>query len=266
MDSSQPFVDIHCHLLPGIDDGARSWDEALAMARIAADDGLASVIATPRQLGSFAHNDGERIRLLTGQLQTLLREQGVGLSVMPGADVRVEPDMVDALRSGQVLTLADRGQHVLLQLPHEVYLPLEDVLEQLSAAGLTGILAHPERNQGLLRQPELLRSLVEAGCLMQVTAGSLLGNFGQRSQALAEQMLEENCVHFIATDGQGSMARRPLMQRAFVRVAELVGQETAERICCHHPAMVAQGRTFRADPPRQAKPQLARWFHWRKAG
>jgi tyrosine-protein phosphatase YwqE len=79
-------------------------------------------------------------------------------------------------------------------------------------------------------------------------------------------MLEENCVHFIATDGQGSMARRPLMQRAFVRVAELVGQETAERICCHHPAMVAQGRTFRADPPRQPKPQLARWFHWRKAG
>ena len=265
MHSTKPFVDIHCHLLPGIDDGAKSWGDALAMAKIAADDGIASIIATPHQLGSFTHNDGDQIRSLTEQMQTHLREQGVALSVLPGADVRVEPDMVGGLQRGKVLTLADRGKHVLLELPHEVYLPLDAVLQQLDEAGLTGILSHPERNQGLLRQPDLVRSLVEAGCLMQVTAGSLMGNFGPRSQALAERMLQDNCVHFIATDAHGPMARRPLMQRAFLRVEELVGSEVAEQICCHNPAMVASGQAFRADPPRQPRPHLARWLNWRRA-
>ncbi len=265
MHTAESFVDIHCHLLPGIDDGAKSWGDALAMAKIAVDDGIVSTIATPHQLGAFSHNDGKRIRSLADQLQSHLREQGVALNVLPGADVRVEPDMVSALQRGDVLTLGDHGKHVLLELPHEVYLPLDTVLDQLHKVGLIGILSHPERNQGLLRQPDLICPLVEAGCLMQVTAGSLMGNFGARSQALAERMLRDHCVHFIATDAHGQMARRPLMERAYQRVVELVGREVADSICRRNPARVAHGQTFRTDPPRQHRPHLARWLPWRKA-
>lgn len=236
------FVDIHCHMLPGIDDGSKSVDESLAMARMAVADGIATVIVTPHQLGAFRQNGGDAIRRAVAEFRALLSSHAVPLSVLPGADVRIEPDMVELVRAGEVLTLGDHGRHLLLELPHELYFPLEPVLEQLRAAGLVGILSHPERNQGLLQQPQRLAPLVELGCLMQVTAGSVAGTFGPASRAMAEWMLTEGLVHFISTDAHGSRARRPLLSRAFRRATELVGPAAAQRLCCENPAAVAAGR------------------------
>ena len=236
------FADIHCHLLHGIDDGAKSEEESLLMAEMAAHDGTRTVIVTPHQLGSFAHNTGELIRRRTREYQQLLDDRGVALTVLPGADVRIEPGLVDMIRSGNVLTLGDHGLHVLLELPHELYVPLERLIDDLHAAGLRGILSHPERNQGLLRQPEFIGPLVEAGCLMQITAGSLLGTFGPASQDMSEWMLHEGLVHFVATDAHGIRSRRPLMRRAYSRVAELAGTDVAMAVCCDNPVAVADGR------------------------
>jgi protein-tyrosine phosphatase len=244
----QTYTDIHCHMLFGIDDGSKSAEESLAMARMAVDDGIRTVILTPHQLGAFRRNAGEHIRRRADEFQQLLNEHGVDLQVLPGGDVRIEPDMVELLQSGEVLTLADQGRHVLLELPHELYFPLEPVLNELESVGLTGILSHPERNMGLMREPELLEPLVERGCLMQVTAGSLMGTFGQASQQMSEWMLSEGLVHFLATDAHGSRSRRPLLDRAFERVAELVDRATAITVCCENPAAVAQGRTVSLEP------------------
>src|SRR4051812_40707285 len=128
------LVDIHCHLLPEIDDGAKSCEESLAMARMAARDGIGTIVVTPHQLGNYRHNRGEAIREQTAQLQELLSANQIPLRVLPGADVRIEADMLSLLRSGEVLTLADRGRHVLLELPHELYMPLEPVLAELHGA------------------------------------------------------------------------------------------------------------------------------------
>jgi protein-tyrosine phosphatase len=236
------FVDIHCHLLPGIDDGAKSWDESLAMARLAVEDGTATIIATPHQLGNFGQNEGDTIRRLAGELQARLEQARIPLAVLPGADVRIEPEMIERLTRGDVLTLGDHRRHVLLELPHELYLPLEPVLEQLSRSRMTGILSHPERNQGILRRPELLAPLVEIGCLLQITAGSLCGTFGPESQQLCERLLAEGLVHFVASDGHGPRSRRPLMRRAFDRVVELVGETTAIDLCNRNPGCVAAGQ------------------------
>ena len=160
-------------------------------------------------MGNFAHNNGQLIRARTSELQQFLNNHRIALRVLPGADVRIEPGMVEKLRSGDVLTLADRRKHVLLELPHELYFPLEDVLESLRRAGMVGILSHPERNQGLLKQPRLLPPLVDRGCLMQVTCGSLLGTFGPASQQMSEWMLEQGLVHFLSTDGTGTTRRGP---------------------------------------------------------
>lgn len=235
------FVDIHCHLLPAIDDGSPDWETTLAMAQMAVAEGTKTIIVTPHQLGNFAHNRGDDIRARTVQLQEVLDQHDVALQVMPGGDVRIEAGMLEGLANGEVMSLGDLRKHVLLELPHELYFPLEGVLTSLLRLGMTGILSHPERNRGLLREPELLLNLVEGGCLMQVTAGSLMGTFGQKSQDLSHWMLKNGLVHFISTDAHGIKSRRPLMRRAFDRVAELTDEATAVDLCCHHPALVARG-------------------------
>jgi protein-tyrosine phosphatase len=261
-----PFADIHCHVLPGLDDGAQSWEQSLEMARLAAADGITTVVATPHQLGGHAGNHGDRIRERTAQLQKLLDEHGCRLRVLPGADVRIEPDLVRKIQSGEVLTLADRGRYVLLELPHEVYLPLDRLLDELASAGLVGILSHPERNLGILAKPEVAAHLVDAGCLMQVTAGSLMGTFGPRSKAMAESLVTAGLVHFLATDAHGHRVRRPLLRRAYERVAELAGPEAAMTLCSLNPASVVADRKVL---PGRRKPQgrgWPGWFRWRKAG
>ncbi len=248
-----PFVDIHCHLLPGIDDGAADWETTLGMAQMAVAEGTSTVLVTPHQLGNFAHNLGDDIRRRTQELQQVLQQHDIPLKVLPGGDVRIEDRMIERLLCGEVVSLADLRQHVLLELPHELYFPLQGVLSALSREGMMGILSHPERNRGLLREPELLPGLVDQGCLMQVTAGSLMGNFGKSSQQLGEWMLCEGLVHFIATDAHGTRSRRPLIRRAYDRVVELTDTKTADDLCCHNPAMVAHGE--RVEAGRRFRPR-----------
>jgi len=251
---SDGFVDIHCHLLPGIDDGSTDWDTTLAMAQMAVEDGTETIIVTPHQLGNFAHNRGDDIRRRTEELQQVLEQHRIPLQVLPGGDVRIEDGMIEQLANGTVLSLGDLRTHVLLELPHELYFPMEGLLSALELQGMTGILSHPERNRGLLRESNLLPNLVQNGCLMQVTAGSLMGTFGSQSQQLAEWMITQGLVHFVATDAHGIKSRRPLMQRAFERVQELAGKATARRVCIQNPGLVASGkqvRVGRVSVPRQ---------------
>jgi protein-tyrosine phosphatase len=249
------FVDIHCHLLPGIDDGAKDWDESLAMARLAAEGGTATIVATPHQLGNFSGNRGDDIRRRVVELQEKLHVANIQLTVLPGADVRIEPDLVERLMHGDVLTLGDHRRHVLLELPHELYFPLEPLVEQLSRRNITGILSHPERNQGILHRPPVLRPLVEAGCLLQITAGSLCGTFGPECQRFCEWLLAEGLVHFVATDAHGPRSRRPLMRRAFERVVELAGEPTAIAVCKENPGRVATGQHVSAERREAPRPR-----------
>jgi protein-tyrosine phosphatase len=241
-----PFVDIHCHLLPGIDDGPRDWEESLAMARIAVDDGITTVIVTPHQLGGYRQVHGDEIRRRTAELKERLKIAGLPLTVLAGADVRIDEGLVEQIAQGSVLTLGDHLRHLLIELPHELYLPLDTLVSRLARNGVAPILSHPERNAGILRQPRVLDPVVDAGCLLQVTAGSLCGSFGLACQDLAEQLLAAGIVHFVATDAHGSRSRRPLMQRAFDRVAEIVGEQAAIELCCHNPHLVALGQTVPA--------------------
>ena len=258
------FVDIHCHLLPGIDDGAGDLATSLAMAHMASQDGTGVIICTPHQLGNYECNSGNSIRDLVAATQAEIDAAGLPLKLMPGADVRIESGMMQGLRSGDVLTLGDLGKHVLLELPHELYFPIGEVLQKLSQMGMQGILSHPERNAGLLARPALVAELVQQGCLMQVTAGSLVGSMGPASKRMAESLLLDGLVHFLATDAHGTKSRRPLMRRAFERSAELVGESTAELICCTNPGLVALGQPIKAGVVgAAAKPRKkSKWFSW----
>jgi protein-tyrosine phosphatase len=253
------FVDIHCHLLPGLDDGAKSIEESLAMARLAVAEGTTTIIATPHQLGNFGRNAGDDIRCRVAALQGELDAAKIAIKVLPGADVRIESGMVEAIVQGEVLTLGDHRRHVLLELPHELYLPLEPVLEELARRKMVGVLSHPERNQGILGQPKVLPPLVDAGCLLQITAGSICGTFGPQPREFCEWLLAEGLVHFVATDAHGARSRRPLMRRAYERVAELTDEATAIELCSVNPGKVAAGGSV--GPGRRVQPRRRRnWF------
>ena len=266
MDEIEPFVDIHCHLIPDIDDGAKSWDESLAMAQMAVADGTSTAICTPHQLGSYAHNGGAYIQSRTLELQRFLLRHGVPLQVLPGADVRLEPDLVLRVQRGEVLSLGDRRKHVLLELPPGGQAPLLDLIDTMAQHGLTAVVSHPDRNQGLLREPRGVQALVDRGCLMQVTADSILGTFGSRCQEFVEQLLADGNLHFVATDAHGQRSRRPLLRRAFERVRQLAGTETAVDLFCRNPRCVADGREVVVRPQKQRRSVLPAWLGRRRAG
>jgi protein-tyrosine phosphatase len=236
------------------------------MAQMAVDDGIDTIICTPHQAGNHAANDGRTIRAAVRRTQRLLDERGVPLTLLAGGDVRIESDMIHRLRRGELLTLGDHGLHVLLELPHELYFPLDPVLRQLDRHNMVGILSHPERNQGILRQPDVLLPLVEAGCLMQVTAGSICGSFGEEICGFSEWMLEEGLVHFVATDAHGVGSRRPVMSEAFERVCQLVHEDIAEQLCCHNPSRVAEGSEVTPGVVRAKRRGIADWLGLRRTG
>jgi protein-tyrosine phosphatase len=233
---------------------------------MAATDGTARIIATPHQLGSYAHVSADIIRQRVGQLQELLRQHHLPLQVLPGADVRIEPELLWQIRRGNVMTLADRQRHVLLELPHELCFQLDTLADELHAARLAGILSHPERNQQLAADPRQIERLVDKGYLMQITAGSLHGTFGERSRQTAEWMLGRGLVHLVASDAHGVQARRPLLARAHARVAQLTDPATADDLLQHHPHAVCDGRSIPAGRRQTGRSGWQRWMQWRKAG
>lgn len=261
----EPFADIHCHILPGIDDGAKNWDESLAMARMAAEEGTSTIVATPHQLGTWSNNRGEEIRPLVAELNERLATEGIPLQVLAGGEIRIEAGLIEPLVTGELVTLGDHRRHVLLELPHELYFPIDALLSDLAARRITVVLAHPERNEGLLRKPDLAVDLAEAGCLMQITAGSLCGTMGPHVQDMAEWMLTDGLAHIVSTDGHSPRTRRPLMGQAYERICELTDVETADDLCSRTPARIAAGRSVSTGRRTIQRRRRTSWWSRRRS-
>lgn len=256
------MVDLHSHILPGLDDGARSWDETIAMAREAWRQGVTVMAATPHQLGQYAGNSAGVILERLDEARRRLQAAGIPLRLIAGADVRVEDDLPRRIESGDVLTLGNDRRYVLLELPHDLYLPLEGLLARLRGMGVTGILTHPERNAALRRHPHRLAQLVQAGCAVQVTGASLLGGFGREVQSLSLQWIRQGLVHLAASDAHGESRRAPDLQAAYRKIARELDQETAEILFRRNPWRIVRGRSVAKleVPTPRGGGVLERWF------
>lgn len=238
------MIDLHCHLLPGIDDGAPDGATALALARIAVDDGITHAVCTPHiHPGRYDNTPSEIEQALAG-LRRALAEAGIPLQVAAAAEVRIGPELLAADLVGRVALLgpweARRG--LLLELPHEgVPLGSEKLTRHLLERGIQPVLAHPERNKGLMRQPSRLRPFLQQGCLLQVTAGSLCGRFGERARALAEELLDAGHIAVLATDAHNLRHRPPRLREGFEAAAARVGERAAERLVFEHPRRLSTG-------------------------
>ena len=235
------FFDIHCHVIPNIDDGSANVAESIVMAKTAVRDGTTSLIATPHQLGTNGHVSAEAIRNGAGDLQAAINAEEIVVVIRPGADVRIDPELPKFLKQGKVLTLADRGKHVLLELPHDTYYPIDQLLKSLRKQGLVGVLSHPERNRGIIKDPDVMWDVVDAGGLLQITAASLTGAFGSSCQEIAELAVDEGLIHFIASDAHDTKHRPFGMRDAYDTICDMAGEKLADLVCCENPARVFEG-------------------------
>ncbi|MHC4565394.1 MAG: tyrosine-protein phosphatase [Planctomycetota bacterium] len=240
------YVDIHCHCLAAVDDGPATMHEALALCRELAYDGVNVVIATPHQLGRFSDcNGASQIREAVSVLNEELRDNEIPLTVMPGGDVRVDERICQLLEADRILTLADGGRYILLELPHEILIDIRPLLVELASRGVQAIISHPERHRVLMKQPNLLLKWLGDGAYLQVTAASLLGEFGSTVQRAAWHFLSSGWVSFVATDAHDLYGRRPLMRAAFEQICAKLGVAVARQVCIENPTRVLEGQNIR---------------------
>jgi protein-tyrosine phosphatase len=214
------LIDIHFHCLPGIDDGPRDWDEAIALCKAAAADGIETIVATPHVLREeiWINDDvGARDALIT----ELNRRLGGTPLVVPGCEYYFSLDAVEHCRPAGPLTMLNRSKYLLVEFPAS-RLPeqAESVFHELSLIGVTPVIAHPERNLALAREPAKLQRLIELGAVSQVTAGSLTGDFGRAAFAAANEFLKRELVHVIASDSHSLERRPPRMSEARAKVRQ----------------------------------------------
>ncbi len=229
------MIDLHCHLLPGVDDGAQDLSVSLKMARAAVAQGVTVVACTPHILPGVYQNSGPGIREATRRLQETLDQEGIPLQLATGADVHMAPNFVAGLRSGQLLSIED-SRYVLVEPPHNIAPPqLEDFFFNLVTAGYVPVLTHPERLAWVRSRYETIKKLVRAGVWLQITAGSFTGAFGRRALYWAERFLDEGCVHLIASDAHDAERRPPDLARGRESVAKRVGAEEAQHLVLTRP-------------------------------
>src|SRR5688572_1636299 len=234
-------VDIHCHCLPGLDDGPRTIGDSVALCRALVADGFTDVIATPHMLGRFdGVNGGPHVRGIARQLQAALNAQRVPLKIHPGGEIRVDERIPKLLRDDQILTLADAGTHLLIELSTSSYIEPEGLLKHLTGAlpGVRMILAHAERYSPLQRDPAAAERWLAGGAVLQVNADGLLGAVGGAAVNAALDWIARGWASFIATDAHGTRTRRPRMMEAMQLIAKQFGHDVAARLCTENPLRV----------------------------
>jgi len=260
------MIDLHCHLLPGIDDGAPDLDASLAMARMAVADGITTIACTPHIYPGMFENDSAAIRRSIEQLRGHLAEAGIPLALTWGADAHVSPDLLPRLKAGTVPSLND-SRYFLLEPPHHVAPPqFDSFVFSLVAAGYVPVITHPERLSWIDDHYKTFCSLSDQGVWMQVTAGSLTGRFGQGARYWAERMLDEGRVDILATDAHHPQRRPPLLAEGREAAARWVGKTEAVHLVETRPLGILENRAPDAMPPRLrgARTQQANESLWRR--
>ena len=256
------MIDIHCHILHGIDDGPRTLKESVEMGEAAVQDGIRTIVATPHTLNGVYQNHRATILSRIQELRSALRRPGASsmppvsidvlpdLKILPGADVYFSEKMFAGLEEGKALTVGDGGKYLLLEFPSQgVPYRAEVALFELITGGITPIISHPERNWEFARRPQRYGDMILSGCLGQVTAMSLTGGFGEPVRQLAEKMLRAGWIHFIASDAHSVKDRSPVLSGAVRKAEKIVGREEAFKMVNDYPQAMLEGRVPNVPAP-----------------
>ncbi len=233
------MIDIHCHLLPGIDDGPPTVEAALALAQGLVADGVTQVVCTPHVFPGRFENWRSSIAEEHARFAALLQHNGIALQLLWGGEVRLTPEVLDLLARRELPFMGEVAGYrtLLLEMPDgQVPLGALNFVRHLLAQRVRPIIVHPERNRGVMEKIERLRPLVEEGCYVQVTAGSLVGQFGERAQATAAELVQRNWAHAVASDAHNLAGRRPRMRDAADWLTQHFGASTTRELTLLGPA------------------------------
>jgi len=246
------MIDIHTHILPGVDDGAQTVEDAIAMAQAAVNEGITTIIATPHHQNGAYDNPKPSVLSLTAALNDELKRRNIALTVLPGQEVRLHGGLLDGLARHEVTALADTP-YILIEFPPD-HVPkyTEQLLFDAQVKGWMPIIAHPERNAEIIENPERLYQLVKRGALAQLTASSVTGHFGKKIKTFSFQLIEANLVHFIASDAHNVKNRPFRLREAYDTIRKEYGinivyyfQENAE--------LLMRGQAAFRDEPQRVK-------------
>ncbi|MFA6062341.1 MAG: CpsB/CapC family capsule biosynthesis tyrosine phosphatase [Gallionella sp.] len=240
------MIDLHCHYLPGIDDGSQSMAESLDLARASVEDGISHAVMTPHIHPGRYENTRTTVALAVERYREQLKLAGIPLQVYPGGEVRLSSDIIDLYEQGELPLLGTyNGFHVLLlEFPYgQIPVGSEKLVSWLLDRKIRPLIAHPERNKVVMRNADTLRPYVERGCLLQLTAASITGGFGLAVQDCARLLLDRRWASVVATDAHNLLHRRPVLSEARIFVSERYGSEYAEALTRAMPAkLLAIGR------------------------
>lgn len=233
----QGFVDIHCHCLPGLDDGPENMDQAIELCRALVADGIETVVATPHMFNAFTYATDLQIVLQgVAQLRERLQAEGIPLAVLPGAEVTLNDQIFELLHRGELPTL-NGGQVLLLEVPGSLYMDITPLLEQLHGHGIQCVLAHPERWNYLRNRWSVLDRWIRLGIGFQITASSLMSGIRWPGwpKSLAWLLVEKGYATVVASDSHDTSDRRPRMRQAYETLVKRVGVSYALRLCMENP-------------------------------
>lgn len=256
------LIDLHCHILPGLDDGAADLAMSIEMARIAAADGITMLACTPHISPGVYENSGTKIQAAVEVFARILDRHGISLELAAGADVHIAPDLIAKLQSGEAARLGN-SRYFLFEPPHDVLPPkIDSFLFSILAAGFTPILTHPERLSWIEQHFPLVRRLAGSGVLIQLTAGSITGQFGKRARYWSDRMIDEGMVDIVASDAHDTTSRPPVLSKARDRVARHWGEETAVRFVLINPLHILGDKVLPESATPEAEDTPSRRGSW----
>jgi protein-tyrosine phosphatase len=234
------MIDIHCHILPLLDDGPTDIDESVSMSRMAADDGITHIVATPH----FSYNERPAVKDIKEGLEILqvkLDEHGIPVRLLPGADIRLTYELLKGIETSDIPTI-NNSRYFLLELPDVIPPHLDNFIFTALLKGFVPVITHPERNHGLLSSPAKIETLRESGALFQVTAMSITGEFGNRIRNFSFNLIKNGFVDFIASDAHSSTWRIPTLSKAYREISGSFKERLAVKIFIENPAALIENR------------------------
>jgi protein-tyrosine phosphatase len=255
------MIDIHCHILPGIDDGPKNMDESVAMAEIAVQAGTTMVFATPHVNTSEKDDVCRKIAEKTAELRSELDSRSIALEIVHGAEVYPACSVIKAVESGSPITLGNEGRYILLDTPLTLIpMGFEQLIFDLQSMCITPILAHPERSKAVQEDPQILEPFLQRGALIQSNAGSVVGSHGCLAQVTVQNMIRHNWVHFIASDAHSTGHRRTKLRAAREELVDLIGEEQTNQLFIENGKRVCEGEAVPTDPAAYSMPRKRTWF------
>jgi protein-tyrosine phosphatase len=252
------MTDIHCHIIPGVDDGARDMDEAVALVKLEVSGGTTTFIATPHVIEKVDYGRLEAFAKRAEELRNVLCDGGIDARIIQGAEVYPSFNMLEAIEKGLPITVGGLGRHVLLDLPQTTFpQDFDSLLYGIQVKGLTPILAHPERCGKFQHEPDLVAAYREKSVLIQVNGASLKGRYGSRAQEVATYILKKHWADFVASDAHRPSRGGPILGTARTRLVELIGQDYARHLTETAPEALSRGANVPATPPA---PRLEQGF------